>query len=139
MAQLMTHVQDKEFRCLVADDSVFARRNIGNIVRKLGGTVAAEACDGKEAVDLYARIRPDLVILDITMPVQDGVETLKKIRELDANAKVIIISSLGHKEVIWQALCLGAKNFVTKPYNADYAAMMIKAVVDGDDRGGGTS
>ena len=128
-------IRDNEFRCLIADDSEFARKIMVSVIKMAGGCVVAEASNGNEAVDLYSRVRPDIVLLDITMPVQDGVETLRKIVEQDKNAKVIIVSSIGHKEMVWKALCLGAKSFVTKPYSADYAAMMIKAVVD-DEKGG---
>lgn len=123
-------MKNKMFRCLIADDSTFARRNIARVVERLGGCVVAEAENGVEAVELYFQVRPDLVLLDITMPLQDGVDTLRKIVEKDKGAKVIIVSSIGHKEMVWKALCLGAKSFVTKPYSADYAGMMIKAVVD---------
>ncbi len=118
------------FRCLVVDDSEFARKNITAVVRRIGGSVVAEAQNGLEAVELYGKLHPDLVLLDITMPQQDGVETLRKIIEQDKDAAVIIVSSIGHKEMVWKALCLGAKSFVTKPFTPDYAAMMIKDVVD---------
>lgn len=119
------------FRCLVADDSAYARRNISTIVAQIGGDVVAEASNGQEAVELYAKLHPDVVLLDITMPVLDGVETLRKIMAEDKNATVIVVSSLGHKEMVWKAICLGAKSFVTKPYNADYAAMMIRDAIEG--------
>ena len=119
------------FKCLVADDSAYARKNIGAIIAQLGGSVVAEASNGQEAVELYHTLHPDLVLLDITMPVLDGVETLRKIMAEDKTATVVMVSALGHKEMVWKALCLGAKNFVTKPYSPDYAAMIIKDAVLG--------
>jgi two-component system chemotaxis response regulator CheY len=121
--------ESKDFRCLIADDSAFARKNIANVLEKLGGSIIAEAANGLEAVDLFSRLKPDLVVLDITMPQLDGVEALKRIMDQDRNAKVIIVSSIGHKEMVWKAICLGAKSFVTKPYNPDYARLIIHDVM----------
>jgi two-component system chemotaxis response regulator CheY len=134
----MAHSADSEktnFRCLIADDSAFARKNIALVLEQLGGHVVGEATNGIEALALYGQLRPDLVLLDITMPQLDGVETLRKIMEQDKDAKVIIVSSVGHKEMVWKAICLGAKSFVTKPYKPDYAGMVIRDVVAGP--GGG--
>lgn len=114
------------FKCLVADDSEFARKNMAGVVRKLGGSVVGEATNGLEAVELYGKLRPDLVLLDITMPRQDGIEALRKIMAQDKGATVIVVSSVGHKEMVWKTLTLGAKSFVTKPYSSDYAALVIK-------------
>lgn len=119
----------KTFTCLIADDSEFARKNIAKIASAAGGDVIGEAKNGMEAVNLYFKLRPDIVLLDITMPGLDGVETLKKIIEKDKNAKVIIVSSLGHKEMVWKAIGLGAKHYVTKPFSPDYASTIIQSVV----------
>lgn len=123
------------FTCLVADDSQFARRNIGGIISRMGGTVVGEAADGIEAVVLYGKLRPDLVILDITMPQLDGIATLGKIMEQDKNAKVVIISALGNKDMVWKAITLGAKSFITKPYTPEYAAMIIQDILRGRSSG----
>ncbi|HSQ78019.1 MAG TPA: response regulator [Nitrospirota bacterium] len=129
MAHSVADVDRKEFRCLVADDSAFARKNIAQVLEKLGGSVVGEASNGLEALALYGSLHPDLVLLDITMPQLDGVETLRQIIEQDKNARVIMVSSIGHKEMVWKAICLGAKSFVTKPYDPDYAGMIIQEVV----------
>ncbi len=129
MAHSIPDTDKKEFRCLVADDSVFARRNISTILAKLGGSVVGEASDGLEALSLYDALHPDLVLLDITMPHLDGVETLRRIIEQDKNARVIIVSSLGHKEMVWKAISLGAKSFVTKPLDLVHAGTIIHDVM----------
>jgi len=129
MEQLTVNSEDRTFKCLIADDSEFARKNIAKIVSMIGGEVVAEATNGIEAVELYSRLNPDLVLLDITMPVLDGVDTLRKIMETDKKANVIMVSSIGHKEIIREALCLGAKHFLTKPYTPDYASIIIKSVL----------
>jgi two-component system chemotaxis response regulator CheY len=120
---------DIEFTCLVADDSLFARKNMGKVVSRIGGQVIGEAKNGMEAIKLYEQLNPDLVLMDITMPELDGIEALRKIREKDSGAIVIIVSSLGHKEMMWKAICLGAKHFFSKPYAPDYATMIIKSVL----------
>src|SRR5512140_1011861 len=129
MEQCEVDTSQRPFKCLIADDSPFARKNIAGIVVTIGGEVVGEAANGNEAVELYLKLSPDLVLLDITMPDLDGVDTLRKIMERDHKAKVIMVSSIGHKEMVWKALTLGAKHFVTKPYNAAYAGMVIKSVV----------
>jgi two-component system chemotaxis response regulator CheY len=131
MAHSVADTGKTAFRCIVADDSTFARKNITTVLEKLGGSVVGEASNGVEALALYRSLHPDLVLLDITMPQLDGVETLRRIIEQDKNARVIIVSSIGHKEMVWKAICLGAKSFVTKPYDPDYAGMIIQEVVGG--------
>lgn len=129
MEQLECDNVDRPFTCLVADDSLFARKNIGKVVSLIGGRVIGEATNGMEAIELYRQLNPDLVLMDITMPELDGIEALRKIRELDNCATVIMVSSLGHKEMMWRAISLGAKHFFSKPYAPDYAAMIIKSVL----------
>jgi two-component system chemotaxis response regulator CheY len=115
----------------VADDSEYARGNIARVIGKLGGTVVGEARSGREAVELFDGLRPDLVLLDITMPELDGVEALRRIRGRDGAARVIMVSSLGHKDMVWQAMRLGARHFITKPFTPEYASLVIRSVLDG--------
>jgi two-component system, chemotaxis family, chemotaxis protein CheY len=129
MGQPITDPGMETFKCLIADDSVFARKHIGKIVSVIGGEVIGEAGNGNEAVEMYFRLKPDLVLMDITMPELDGVDALRKILEGDKNAKVIMISSIGHREMVYQAISLGAKHFVIKPYEPDYASMIIKSAL----------
>ena len=133
MEQLGINTGNGAFRCLIADDSEFARRNIAKIVSTIGGNIVGEATNGMEAVELYLELNPDLVLLDITMPRLDGVDTLRRIMEKDKNAKVIMVSALGHKEMVWKAICLGAKHYVTKPYNPSHVGMIIKSVLEKGD------
>ena len=125
--------QRETFTCLIADDSQFARKNIAGVVAKLGGSVVGEANNGVDAVALYESLSPDLLLLDITMPGLDGIGTLRNIMERHRNAKVVIVSSLGNKEMVLKAIGLGAKSFLTKPFNSDYAALVIGDVVRGEN------
>ena len=118
-----------KYRFLVVDDSIFARKNIAKVVEMMGGGVEGEATTGREAIDLYFKIKPDVVIMDISMPEMEGLEALAKIREKDKNANVIIISSLGYQELVKKALSLGAKHFISKPFQSDKAAEIIKFVL----------
>ncbi len=127
--------QRRTITCLVADDSQFARKNVAAIVAKLGGSIVGEAKNGVEALELFSSLSPDLVLLDITMPQLDGIGTLRAIMERNPGAKVVIISSLGNKDMVWKAIGLGAKSFLTKPLNADYAALVIGDVVRGESGG----
>ena len=118
-----------KYKFLVVDDSIFARKNIAKVVEMMGGVVEGEATTGREAIDLYFKIKPDVVIMDISMPEMEGLEALAKIREKDKNANVIIISSLGYQELVKKALSLGAKHFISKPFQSDKAAEIIKFVL----------
>lgn len=120
---------DVTFKCLIADDSEFARKNIAKIVSLQGGSVVGEAATGTEAVALYSSLSPDLVLLDITMPELSGIDSLRKIMQIDKEAKVIVVSSLGNKDMVMQALRHGASHFITKPYDPSFVGMIIKAVL----------
>lgn len=129
MGQYAANSHTSHFTSIVIDDSDFARMNIKKIIANAGGEIVGEASDGKDAADLYSKHNPDLVILDITMPSVDGLEALRNIMMIDEDAKVIIVSSLGNKEMIKEALSRGAKQFVTKPFNVDHVTMIIKSVI----------
>ena len=103
---------------LIADDAAFMRMRSSQLVKELGHEVV-EAEDGAEAVEAYKEHRPDAVLLDITMPVMDGIEALKQILELDPDAKVAMVTAMGQQQVIMDAIKLGAKDFVVKPFDAD--------------------
>lgn len=129
MEQYHQQTSRRSFNCIVADDSLLARKTIQKIIERSGGRVVAEAANGKEAVDLYFVLKPDLVLLDISMPELDGIEALKKIISTDSNAKVIMVSSVGDKEMVFKAISLGASHFILKPYNSAYASMIINSVL----------
>lgn len=104
---------------LIVDDAEFMRVMLREIVQDLGWTVVAEAGDGAEAVELQARLRPDLVLLDLTMPTMDGNEALAAILAHDPQAQVVMITALGQKEQVLAAIKLGARDFILKPFDAE--------------------
>lgn len=101
---------------LIADDTVFMRKMLRDIFDTHGIEVIAEAGNGKEAVELYEKHLPDFVTMDIAMPEMDGLRALKGIREIDPVAVVIMVSSMGFQEKVIEAIRLGAKNFIVKPF-----------------------
>ncbi|MDG3008245.1 response regulator [Paludisphaera mucosa] len=117
-------------RLLVVDDALFMRRLIGTVAREAGWEVAGEAADGSQAVAMYPELRPDLVTMDLVMPVMGGLEALKKIRELDPEAKVVVITAVDQKQSVMDAIRLGAIDFVVKPFDrARVTALLRKAAV----------
>jgi two-component system chemotaxis response regulator CheY len=118
-------------RFMIVDDSIFQRKNLGKMVSLIGGEVIAEASTGREAVDLYRTLGPDLVLMDLVMPEMEGVEAVEKILEFDTKAKIVVISSIGYEEVVNRALSLGAKHFLPKPVDINQAANVIMSVLEG--------
>ena len=102
---------------LIVDDADFMRVMLKEIVEDMGWDVAAEAADGYEAVTAWRRTRPDLVLLDITMPNLDGTEALEAILLEDADAQVVMISALGQKDQVLAAIKAGARDFIIKPFD----------------------
>jgi Response regulator containing CheY-like receiver, AAA-type ATPase, and DNA-binding domains len=100
---------------MVVDDAAFMRLMIRNILEEAGHTVVCEAENGQEAVEKYKQYHPDLVTLDITMPVMEGLETLQRIRRYDPFAVVIMCSAMGQKPMVIEAIKMGAKDFIVKP------------------------
>ncbi len=110
---------------LIVDDSTYLRVMIKKILKKLGHAVVAEANNGEEAIEAYIQHKPDLVTMDVVMPKLNGLMAVKKILQMDSSAKVIIVTALGHEPMIRQAIKLGAKDFVIKPFKQDE---LVKAV-----------
>ena len=102
------------FKVLLVDDSIFVRKQLSQILTSEQFEVIDQAGNGQEAIDKYKELFPkiDIVTMDITMPVMDGISALEKIIEFDKNAKIIMISALGKQELVKKALLLGAKNYI---------------------------
>jgi len=119
-------------RYLVVDDSVFARKNLARMIESFGGQLAGEAGDGVTAISEYDRTRPDIVLMDITMPQMEGIEAAEKIVQKHPDARVVMVSSVGYQENIVAALQRGARHFVQKPVKPEVLYEVIKYVM-GDD------
>ena len=119
-------------RYLIVDDSVFARKNLGRIIESFGGQVAGEAGDGLTAISEYERIKPDIVLMDITMPQMEGIEAAEKIVQQNPDARVVMVSSVGYQENIVAALQRGARHFVQKPVKPELLYDVVKYVMGND-------
>ena len=125
----MTDKRKKPIRVLVTDDSVLMRTKLRMILEANGYEVVGEAANGIEAFARYRDLRPDLVTLDILMPLKDGFQALREIKAFDPAAKVIMVSSTLTREKITESLKLGAKNFLLKPFNQEALINVVKSVV----------
>lgn len=114
---------------LICDDAAFMRMMIKDILSKNGYGIAGEAENGLIAVEKYNETKPDLVLMDITMPEMDGIQALKKIRESDPNAVVIMCSAMGQQAMVIEAIQSGAKDFIVKPFQADRVLEAVKKVI----------
>ena len=114
---------------LICDDTAFMRMMIKDILTKNGYNVAGEAENGKVAVEKYTELKPDLVMMDITMPEMDGIQALKKIKENDPAATVIMCSAMGQQAMVIESIQSGAKDFIVKPFQADRVIEAVKKAV----------
>ena len=114
---------------LVCDDAAFMRMMIKDILTKNGYNIAGEAENGLKAVEKYNELKPDLVLMDITMPEMDGIQALKKIKETDSSALIIMCSAMGQQAMVIESIQAGAKDFIVKPFQADRVIEAVKKVV----------
>ncbi len=114
---------------LICDDAAFMRMMIKDILTKNGYNVAGEAENGQKAVEKYNETKPDLVLMDITMPEMDGIQALKKIKEIDPNATVVMCSAMGQQAMVIEAIQSGAKDFIVKPFQAERVLEAVKKVI----------
>ena len=114
---------------LICDDAAFMRMMIKDILTKNGYTIAGEAENGLKAVEKYNETKPDLVMMDITMPEMDGIQALKKIKATDASANVIMCSAMGQQAMVIESIQSGAKDFIVKPFQADRGLEAVKKAI----------
>jgi len=119
------------YRVIVVDDSMFIAKQLGQILTSEGFEVAATAGDGAQGLQKYKELAPniDLVTMDITMPVMDGVSALEKILEFDKNANIIMVSALGKEDVVKKCLLIGAKSYIVKPLDRKKVLERVTSVL----------
>ncbi|MDR2768564.1 MAG: response regulator [Treponema sp.] len=119
------------YRVLVVDDSMFIAKQLGQIFTSGGFEVVGTAGDGAQGVEKYKEFYPniDLVTMDITMPVMDGVSALEKILEFDKEACVIMVSALGKEDVVKKSLLMGAKSYIVKPLDRKKVLERVASVL----------
>ena len=103
---------------LVVDDVAFVRKTISDILTKAHYKVVGEASDGEQAIAMYAQFRPDLVTMDVVMPKLSGIEAARKIIKQDKDAKIVFVSAMGQENLVMEAINVGARDYIVKPFNA---------------------
>jgi two-component system, chemotaxis family, chemotaxis protein CheY len=124
---------DQPVRYLVVDDSLFARKNLGRLLEKIGGEVAGEAGHGLEAVQQYDRLLPDIVFMDVTMPGMEGIEAAERIIQQHPDARIVMVASVGDQENITEALRKGVRHFIQKPPNPELLSEVIHHLLHQED------
>lgn len=114
---------------LIVDDTLFMRVAIGNMFKGWGFEIVGEASNGREAVDLYNQLQPDLVTMDITMPVMSGLDAVKEIIHQYPDANIIMTTALGQQRIIVEAIEAGAKDFITKPFEQHQLKRVVDAIL----------
>ena len=114
---------------LIVDDAAFMRMMIKDILSKNGYDVVGEAENGLKAVEKYEELKPDLVLMDITMPEMDGIQAVKTIKSSHGDAKIVMCSAMGQQAMVIEAIQAGAKDFIVKPFQADRVLEAVKKVI----------
>ncbi|AAB90207.1 response regulator [Archaeoglobus fulgidus] len=115
-------------KVLIVDDTAFMRKLLRNILFSGGFDIAGEAENGKQAVEMYKQLKPDIVTMDIVMPEMNGIEALKAIKKIDPSAKVVMCTAVGQEQMVKAAIKLGAKGYIVKPFQAPKVIEELKKV-----------
>jgi two-component system chemotaxis response regulator CheY len=119
----------KDLKVMICDDSMLARKNLVGVLKKCGVDNVIQVSDGQAAVDTYKAEKPDIVLLDVIMPVKDGITALKEIMEFDSNAVAVMVSSVGTQMHIREAVKTGARDFLQKPATLEQITSIVERVV----------
>ncbi len=111
---------------MIVDDAAFMRMMIKDILTKNEYEVVGEAENGAKAIEKFKELKPDLVIMDITMPEVDGIQAVKEIKNIDNDAKIVMCSAMGQQAMVIEAIQAGAKDFIVKPFQADRVIEAVK-------------
>lgn len=113
---------------LVVDDSAFMRMRCVATVKELGHETV-EAGDGSEAIEIYKKVKPQAVLMDITMPGMDGLTALKEIMAFDSNASVAMVTAMGQQSMVMEAIKAGAREFIVKPFEPERVKTALKKLI----------
>ena len=119
-------------RAVIADDEAFIRQVLLKMLERLDVVVVGVAENGRQALELYVQHKPDIVILDIAMPEMDGLETLRQLLARDPEARVLMCTSFSSKQYVVEAVKIGAKGYLNKPFDLDKIREKISKIVHVD-------
>lgn len=116
-------------RIMLVDDARVIRLMLTHILKEGGYEIAGEASTGKEAVEKYSQLKPDLVMMDITMPEMSGIDAVREIKKVDPKARVIMCSAMGQKYLVLEAIEAGALNYIVKPFDKTKVLTTVAATL----------
>ncbi|MCR5237605.1 MAG: response regulator [Lachnospiraceae bacterium] len=119
----------KDLKILICDDSVLARKNLATNLKKCSIENILQVSDGQSAVDTYKAEHPDIIFLDVVMPVKDGITALKEIIDFDSKAVAVMVSSVGTQMHIREAVKTGARDFLQKPATLEQITSIVERVL----------
>lgn len=122
-------MEEKDAKFLICDDSILARKNLSAMLRSFGYTNILEVSNGQDAVNSYMHEHPTVVLLDIVMPIKDGITATKEIMAYDPKAKVIMVSSVGTQTNLREAIKAGARDFIQKPVEESLLSQVLEHVM----------
>jgi two-component system chemotaxis response regulator CheY len=117
---------------LIVDDIAFVRKTLSEILVQAHYEIIGEASDGNEAVNLYTKLRPDIVTMDVVMPQMSGIDATRRIMKINKEAKVVIISAMGQENLVMEAINVGAKDYILKPFNTEDVLKTIERALLGE-------
>lgn len=114
---------------LIVDDSATSRKILRHLLEEENHTIVGEAKDGEQAISLFSQLNPDIITMDINMPILDGISALKKIKEINKDVTVIMITTVGQRSKMLEAVKYGANEFITKPFNPSNIKTIIHTIL----------
>lgn len=115
-------------KVLVVDDAAFMRLSLKMLLEKSGFQVIGEAENGFKAIQMYKQFKPDIVTMDLTMPELGGIDAIKMIKSIDKDARIIVISSMGHEILVREAIMAGAISFIVKPFKEEVVSKQLNTI-----------
>ena len=121
---------DEKKRVLIVDDAQFTRNILKNIMSKTGYVeIVGEASNGKEGIELFKKLKPDMITMDLVMPEKGGIETIEEILKIDSKALIVVVSALGQEALVLEAAKKGAKDFIQKPFTLTEISEKIAGIL----------
>ena len=122
------------YKLMTVDDSDIIKNKIAKTALNSDFEVVAKASDGLEAVHLFQEYRPDIITMDLTMPKMDGLECIRRLKGIDPNVKILVVSALADKATALEALKLGAVGFVVKPFSDEQLSQALAKITQKKNR-----